>query len=62
MIYLPLEKVALTLLQAPKKLPHYFQASTITVLTDLSLKMLLQRSDFSERITKWGGAIEIIRH
>jgi hypothetical protein len=52
--YLPLEKAALALLQATKKLPHYFQASTVTVLTDLPLKMLLQRSDFSGRITKWG--------
>uniref|UniRef100_A0A2N9FJ42 Integrase catalytic domain-containing protein n=1 Tax=Fagus sylvatica TaxID=28930 RepID=A0A2N9FJ42_FAGSY len=52
--YLPLEKVALALLQAVKKLPHYFQSSTITVLSDLPLKMLLQRSDFSGRITRWG--------
>ena len=52
--YLPLEKAALALLQATKKLPHYFEASTVTVLTDLPLKMLLQRSDFSGRITKWG--------
>ena len=52
--YLPLEKVELVLLQRTKKLPHYFQASTVTVLTDLPLKMLLQRSDFSGRITKWG--------
>ena len=52
--YLPLEKVELVLLQGTKKLPHYFQASTVTVLTDLPLKMLLQRSDFSGRITKWG--------
>ena len=52
--YPPLEKAALTLLQAAKKLPHYFQSSTVTVLTDLPLKMLLQRSDFSGRITKWG--------
>jgi hypothetical protein len=52
--YLPLEKAALALLQVTKKLPHYFQASTVTVLTDLPLKMLLQRFDFSGRITKWG--------
>uniref|UniRef100_A0A2N9FKE2 Uncharacterized protein n=1 Tax=Fagus sylvatica TaxID=28930 RepID=A0A2N9FKE2_FAGSY len=52
--YLPLEKTALTLLQVAKKLPHYFQSSTVTVLSDLPLKMLLQRSDFSGRITKWG--------
>jgi ribonuclease HI len=52
--YLPLEKVALAVLQAAKKLPHYFQSNKVTVLSDLPLKMLLQRSDFSGRITKWG--------
>ena len=50
--YLPLEKAALALLQATKKLSHYFQASTVTVLTDLLLKMLLQRSNFSGKITR----------
>ena len=52
--YLPLEKAALALLQETKILPHYFQESTVTVLNDLPLRMLLQRSDFSRRITKWG--------
>ena len=52
--YLPLEKAALALLQAAKKLPHYFQSSTVIVLSDLPLKMLLQRFDFSGRITRWG--------
>ena len=52
--YLPLEKAALALLQATKKLPHYFQSSTVTVLSDLPLKMLQQRSAFSGRIIKWG--------
>uniref|UniRef100_A0A2N9I6W9 Reverse transcriptase/retrotransposon-derived protein RNase H-like domain-containing protein n=1 Tax=Fagus sylvatica TaxID=28930 RepID=A0A2N9I6W9_FAGSY len=52
--YLPLEKAALALLQETKKLPHYFQESTVTVLIDLFLRMLLQRSDFSRRITKLG--------
>lgn len=52
--YLPLEKAALALLPVTKKLSHYFQASTVTVLTDLPLKMLLQRSDLSRRITRWG--------
>jgi hypothetical protein len=52
--YLPLEKTALIVPQAAKKLPHYFQSSTVIVLSDLPLKMLLQRSDFSGRITKWG--------
>uniref|UniRef100_A0A2N9FRK2 Uncharacterized protein n=1 Tax=Fagus sylvatica TaxID=28930 RepID=A0A2N9FRK2_FAGSY len=60
--YLPLEKAVLTVLQAAKKLPQYFQSSTVTVLSDLPLKMLLQRSDFSGRITKWGvhlGSLDV---
>ena len=52
--YLPLKKAALAILQAAKKLPHYFHSNIVTVLTNLPLKMLLQRSDFSGRITKWG--------
>uniref|UniRef100_A0A2N9H092 Integrase catalytic domain-containing protein n=1 Tax=Fagus sylvatica TaxID=28930 RepID=A0A2N9H092_FAGSY len=52
--YLPLEKAVLALIQATKKLPHYFQASTVTVLTDLPLKVLLHSSDFSGRVTRWG--------
>jgi ribonuclease HI len=52
--YLPLEKAALALIQAAKKLPHYFQASTVTVLTDLPLKALMHSSDFFGRITRWG--------
>uniref|UniRef100_A0A2N9H645 Uncharacterized protein n=1 Tax=Fagus sylvatica TaxID=28930 RepID=A0A2N9H645_FAGSY len=46
--------VALALIRAAKKLPQYFQATTVTVLTDLPLKALLQCSDFSGRITRWG--------
>jgi ribonuclease HI len=52
--YLSLEKAALTLVRAAKKLPQYFQATTVTVLTDLPLKALLQCLDFSGRITRWG--------
>lgn len=32
--YLPLEKLALTLMHATRKLPHYFQAHTVYVLTE----------------------------
>jgi ribonuclease HI len=52
--YLPLEKVALALVRAAKKLPQYFQATTVTVLMDLPLKALLQCSDFSRQIIRWG--------
>ena len=31
--YLPLEKVVLAIVQATRKLPHYFQAHTMVVLT-----------------------------
>ena len=60
--YLPLEKTALALIQAKKKLPYYFQASTVIVLTNLPLKALLQSSDFSRQITKGGvqlGSLEV---
>ena len=60
--YLPLEKAALVVFQATKKLPQYFQSSTVTVLSDLPLKMLLQRSNFSGMITKWGvhlGSLDV---
>jgi ribonuclease HI len=56
--YLPLEKAALALVRAAKKLPQYFQATTVTVLTDLPLKALLQCSNFSGRITRWGVQLE----
>ena len=31
--YLPLEKAILAMVQATRKLPHYFQAQTVVVLT-----------------------------
>ena len=55
MKYLPLEKLVLALLvHAMRKLPHYFQAHTIYVLTKYPLQSLLKRSDFTRRIAKWG--------
>ena len=35
--YLPLEKVVLAIIHAMRKLPHYFQAHTMVVLTQLPL-------------------------
>jgi CRISPR/Cas system-associated protein Cas10 (large subunit of type III CRISPR-Cas system) len=60
--YLHLEKIALVLYVAAKKLPHYFQSHTINVITKYPLRTLLERSDFSGGISKWGallGAFEI---
>ena len=55
--YLPLEKSALALFITAKKLPHYFQAHTMMVLTSLPLKVLFRSSDFSGRISKWGAQL-----
>ena len=52
--YLLLEKMALALVHATRKLPHYFQAHTVQVLTKHPLQSLLRRSDFTGRIAKWG--------
>ena len=39
--YLPLEKAILAVVHGTRKLPHYFQAHTVVVLTELPLKTLL---------------------
>ena len=60
--YLPLEKAILAVVHAIRKLPHYFQAHTMVVLTQFSLKSILQSVDYTRRIAKWGtilGAFDI---
>jgi len=52
MRYLPLEKMALALVHTTRKLPNYFQAHTMYVLTELPLQSLLRRSNFTGRIAK----------
>ena len=37
----PMEKVVLAIMHATRKLPHYFQAHTVVVLTQLPLQSLL---------------------
>ena len=39
--YLPLEKTILAIVLGTRKLPHYFQAHTIVILTQLPLKAIL---------------------
>ena len=48
-----LEKLVLVLVHATRKLPHYFQAHTIYVLTKYPLQSLLKRSNFTGPIAKW---------
>ena len=49
---LPLEKAILAVVHATRKLPHYFQAHTVVVLTQLSLKSILKSADYTRRIAK----------
>ena len=52
MRYLPLEKALLEVVHAIRKLPHYFQAHTVVVLTQLPLKSILKSADYTGRIAK----------
>ena len=62
MCYLPLKKAILAVVLGTRKLPHYFQAHTFVIFTQLPLKTVLQSSDYTGRIAKWGiilGAFDI---
>ena len=62
MRYLSLEKAILAVVHATRKLPHYFQAYTVVILTQLPLKSVLRSADYTGRIVKWGtilGAFDI---
>ena len=50
--YLPLEKAILAVVHATRKFPHYFQAHTVVVLTQLPLKSVLRSADYTGRIAK----------
>ena len=50
--YLPLEKAILAVMHATRKLPHYFQAHTVVVLTQLPLKSVLRSADYTGRVAK----------
>ena len=60
--FLPLKKAILAVVQATWKLPHYFQAHIVIVLTQLPLRSILRSADYMRRIAKWGtilGAFDI---
>ena len=50
--YLPMEKAILAVVHATQKLPHYFQAHTVIVLTQLPFRSILQSADYTWRIAK----------
>ena len=52
--YLPLEKAILVVVLGTRKLPYYFQAHTVVVLTQLPLKTILRSADYTGRVAKWG--------
>lgn len=51
--YLPIEKLALALVTAKRKLLPYFQSFTIVVITEYPLKAILRKAGLSNRICKW---------
>ena len=60
--YLLLEKAILVVVFGTRKLPHYFQAHTVVILTQLPLKTILRSVDYTGRVAKWGtilGAFDI---
>ena len=57
--YLPLEKAIIAVVHATRKLPHYFQAHTVVVLTLLPLKSVLRTADYTGRITIWNTILEV---
>ncbi|KAL5808663.1 hypothetical protein ACOSQ3_029354 [Xanthoceras sorbifolium] len=55
--YTQLEKLALALVTAARKLRPYFQCHTISVLTAFPLKNILHKPELSGRLVKW--AVEL---
>ena len=50
--YLPLEKAILAVVHGTRKLPSYFQAHIVIVLTQLPFRSILQSADYTWRIAK----------
>ena len=57
--YLPLEKAILAVVHAMRKLPHYFQAHTVVVLTQLPLKFAFRIADYTGRIALWNIILRV---
>ena len=60
--YLPLEKAILVVVLGTRKLPYYFQAHTVVVLTQLPLKTILRSVNYTGRIAKWGTILGGFRY
>ena len=57
--YLPLEKAILAVVHAIQKLPHYFQAHIVVILTQLPLKYVLRIVDYTGRIAIWNTILGV---
>ncbi|GJU12156.1 reverse transcriptase domain-containing protein [Tanacetum coccineum] len=60
--YSPMEKLALSLLHASRRLKRYFQAHQIRVITDQPIRQVLNKTETSGRLALWAvelGAFEI---
>ena len=57
--YLPLEKAILAVVYGTRKLPHYFQAYTVVVLTQLPLRAINWSADYTGSIAKWGTVLGV---
>ncbi|KAK0601307.1 hypothetical protein LWI29_023023 [Acer saccharum] len=55
-----MEKLAFALVVAMLKLRPYFQAHSVTVLTNLPLRQFIQRPDMSGRLVLW--ALELTQY
>jgi hypothetical protein len=58
--YPPLEKVGLALITVANKLPQYFQAHTIYVVTQYPIQAMFHKADFMGRIWKWGAKVSAL--
>ncbi|XP_021980658.1 uncharacterized protein LOC110876804 [Helianthus annuus] len=58
--YIPLEKLALALVFASRRLRRYFQGHKVTLMTDQPLQKVLRRPELSGRLAKW--AVKLGEH
>ena len=52
--YIPLKNAILAVVLGTRKLPHYFQAYTVVVLTQLPLKAILRSADYTKKGSQMG--------
>ncbi|XP_068503982.1 uncharacterized protein [Phaseolus vulgaris] len=56
--YQAIEKAALAVVFSARRLRYYFQSFTVIVMTDLSIRKVLQKPDVAGRMVRW--AVELL--